>query len=105
GDDEELVKALQKTEARTSTFAPGLMLERKWHSGWGFGAGIFHERSEQQFQFVDKRTLVTEEVITWLVTLDSEVFISDQDTLRSYTTTEKTYSGSNRRSITRIPVE
>jgi hypothetical protein len=105
GLDRELTAALDRAEARTATLNLGLSLERHWMSGWGVGAGIQLERSSRDFHFVDRRTTVQQEVITWLVTLDSQVFVSSSDTIDHVTTTENSIHGINRRSVVRIPVE
>ena len=105
GEDAVLTQALNKTEGHTSTVAMGVGLGRHWRSGWGLSAGLLTERSEQVFDHRERLTEVTQEVTSWLVTLDNEVYVSNVDTLLHYTTTEKEYRGLDRRSIVRIPVE
>lgn len=105
GNDHELVKALNGTEARTSSIGLGISFGRHWHSGWGISGGLIGERSEQQFRFVDRRVDVTQEVITHIVTLNSQVFVNESDTIDHVTTTEQRYEGINQRNVFRIPIE
>jgi hypothetical protein len=105
GQDDALSTALNNSEARTTSHAFGMTIGRHWHSGFGITTGILAERSEQQFQFLDSRTEVSREVIPYIVTLNSQVFVSDTDTIDHYSTTEKFYEGINRRTVVRIPVE
>ncbi len=105
GSNGPLTHALDQAEARTSTLAYGLGLTRQWRSGWGLSIGVFDERSEQQFNFVDRRTEVTQEITNFMVVLNSEIIVSNSDTVDLYSTTEKRYEGVDRRNILRIPVE
>ena len=105
GSDDPLVKALNDLEVHNTSYAFGVNAGRKYRSGFGFTTGLISERSEQQFSYTDRRTEVSQEVITWLVTLDSQVFVSDVDTVESVTTTEQRYNGFDRRSVLRIPLE
>ncbi len=104
GEDQALVTALNGTEANNTTWGLGLELGREWRSGWGLSAGLFHERSEQQFAFTEKRSQVSQEVVTWLVTLDQQVFANEMDTVEHVHVTEARYNGTDRRHVYRIPV-
>lgn len=105
GTDAGLANALQGTETPGATLGLGLLVGHEQRNGWGLSTGLFLERSEQQFRHVDRQVNVEEEIITYLVTLNTQVFVSDVDTLLMITTEETTTKGVNRMHTTRIPLQ
>ncbi|MEO8588498.1 MAG: hypothetical protein ABI432_03945 [Flavobacteriales bacterium] len=105
GDNTELTDALNASETWTSTIGVGALVGRTWRSGWGFSTGAEHERSEQQFHYVDQWTYVEQEVTTSLVTLNTQVFISQSDTVTTQVVDERIAEGLDKRSVIRVPVE
>lgn len=105
GDQERLVNALNAAEPATTNWAFGLMGGRTWRSGFQIGAGVLYERSERAFSAIDRQVTVDQEVNTYYVTLNSEVFVSQVDTITTVTTMEQAVSTSQERSLLRIPVE
>jgi hypothetical protein len=105
GNDTDLLEALDRSEANTSTYAIGLGVSRHWRSGWGVSLGAFHERSEQRFEFEEERIEVAQQVQTYIVTLDTDVFYSNSDTIQQVTSTRENFEGLNRRSVLRIPID
>lgn len=105
GTDEDLVSALERSEANTSTYALGLGIARHWRSGLGIGIGVQHERSEQQFRFTEEQITIQQQVNSFIVTLDTDVFYASSDTIEQVTTSREEHEGLNRRSVIRIPVD
>ncbi len=105
GTDRPLVKALDDAEAHTTTYGFGIQAGRSYRSGSGFSVGLINERSEQQFSYTDRRTEVSQHVVNYIVTLDSEVFISDPDTIDQVTTVEQRYQDIDRKTVYRVPLE
>ncbi len=105
GTDRPLVNALNDAEAHNTTFGFGIQAGRSYRSGFGFSAGLINERSEQQFSYTDRRTEVSQHVVNYIVTLDSEVFFSDPDTIDHVTTVEQRYQDIDRKTVYRVPLE
>lgn len=105
GDQERLVNALNNAEPNTMNWALGLMGGRTWRSGFQVGVGLLYERSERDFSAIDRQVTVDQEVNTYYVTLNSEVFVSQVDTITTVSTTQRNVSASQERALLRIPVE
>jgi hypothetical protein len=105
GDDERLANALDDSEAVHSTVSPGVAFGRTWLSGWGLSTGVFLERSERYFEHTERSSTVETALLTYIVTLNTQVFVSNVDTVESVSTTERHTSGVNRRTALRIPFE
>jgi hypothetical protein len=105
GQDAGLVDALNATEAATTAQGFGLLVGHDRHNGWGASLGVMLERSEQGFRYVDRKVEVEQEIITYFVTLNTQVFVSDVDTVTTYLVEETTTTGPRRLSVLRIPVE
>lgn len=105
GENAFLANALNEVEAPTSTLALGLSVGKEWRSGWGLSTGLTFERSEQAFSRVERTTQVEEEFTTYVVTLNTQVFVIDVDSSMVILTTEKESNGAVRRSHVRIPLE
>ena len=105
GDQERLVNALNAAEPATTNWALGLMGGRTWRSGFQIGAGLLYERSERAFSAIDRQVTVDQEVNTYYVTLNSEVFVSQVDTITTVITVEQAVPTSQQRSLLRIPIE
>lgn len=105
GSDTQLGDALNASETWNSTIGVGVLAGRTWLSGWGFSVGAEHERSEQAFRYVDRVTLVDQEVITNIVTLNTEIISSTSDTVVTQVLDERVSDGMDRRSVVRVPLE
>lgn len=105
GANATLKDALNASEAWTSTIGVGALIGRTWRSGVGLSTGVEHERSEQSFRYVDRWTRVDQEITTSVVTLDTQVFVSNADTITTTTLDERLAEGVDRRSVFRIPLE
>lgn len=105
GTNATLEQALNASEAWTSTIGVGALVGRTWRSGIGLSIGAEHERSEQAFRYVDRWTRVDQEITTSVVTLDTQVFVSNLDTITTTTFDERLAEGMDRRSVLRIPIE
>lgn len=105
GGSAELRDALNASEAWTSTIGAGAVIGRTWRSGWGFSVGAEHERSEQQFRYVDRTIGTAETIETMMVTLNTDVFYFNADTVVMQVVNERIAEGTDRRSVLRIPIE
>ena len=105
GTNATLEGALNASETWTSTIGVGALVGRTWRSGFGFSAGAEHERSEQAFRYVDRWTSVDQEITTNVVTLDTQVFVSQGDTITRTTLDERIAEGMDRRSVLRVPLD
>jgi hypothetical protein len=105
GDQERLVNALNAAEPTTTNWGFGLTGGRSWMSGLQVGMGVLYERSERAFSATDRQVTVDQELNTYYVTLNSEVFVSQVDTITTVSTTERSVSASQERALLRIPVE
>jgi hypothetical protein len=105
GDDQNLVQALENATGTTTAWGFGLAAGRQWRSGFGLSTGLLTEHSESQLYHRDTRVQVEEEISTFLVTLNTEVFVSDVDTITTVTTEDRSSSGLQRRTAWRVPVD
>ncbi len=105
GSDELLTEALNDLEVPTTTLGWGAVVGHTRNNGWGISGGVMFERSEQSFSHVDRKVEVEQEFITYLVTLNSQVFVSDVDTITTILVDERTTNGSTTLSVMRIPLE
>lgn len=105
GTDERLVEALNNSDAPIGTWALGLELGRQWNSGWSIRGGLHLERSEQQLSHQDRRVFVEQEITTYYVTLNTQIFLSNVDTVTTVTTEDRSTSGNVQRSMLRVPLE
>jgi len=104
GSDEELAAALDEGEGNGGTQAWGILFGRQWQSGFGVSSGLVMDRVERSLRYVEDRTTTTEEITSFFVTLNNEVFVSDVDTVRTTTLDEQVTEGIDRRTMVRIPV-
>ncbi len=105
GSNTRLVEALNAAEASATYWSLGIVGGRTWRSGLSLGTGLLFERSERAFS-TTYRTLVEEQEITsYYVTLNDEVFVSNVDTLITTSYSENNVSGIYRRALVRIPLE
>jgi hypothetical protein len=105
GDDQNLVQALDQATGTTTAWAFGLAAGRQWRSGFGLSTGLFTERSESQLYHSDTRVQVEQEITTYLVTLNTQVFVSDADTITTVITDDRSSSGVQSRTAWRVPVD
>jgi hypothetical protein len=104
GSDEVLAAALDQSEGTVGTTAWGLLGGRQWRSGLGLSSGIIVDRLERTFSHVDAQSTTTEEISSYFVTLNDQVFVSNVDTIRTTTVDEELTEGIDRRTMVRIPV-
>ena len=104
GSDEALAAALDQSEGTVGTTAWGLLGGRQWRSGLGLSSGIIMDRLERTFSHVDAQSTTTEEISSYFVTLNDQVFVSNVDTIRTTTVNEDLTEGIDRRTMVRIPV-
>ncbi len=105
GSNTRLVEALNASEASATYWSLGIVGGRTWRSGLNLGTGLLYERSERAFS-TTYRTLVEEQEITsYFVTLNEEVFVSNVDTLITTSYSESNVSGIYRRALVRVPLE
>lgn len=104
GRDELLAAALDQSEGTVGTTAWGLLGGRQWRSGFGLSSGIIVDRLERTFSHVDAQSTTTEEISSYFVTLNDQVFVSNVDTIRTTTVDEEFTEGIDRRTMVRIPV-
>jgi hypothetical protein len=83
----------------------GFMAGHRWRNGWGIAAGASALRSERPFHHTDRRIHTEQTIVLHMVTLNTQVYYSDADTLITTTTEETTYRGNTGRSVLRVPVE
>lgn len=105
GTNRALVDALNNSSAPTRTWSLGAEISRQWRSGWSLRSGVHLERSEQQLSHQDRRVYVEQEITTYYVTLNTQVFQSSVDTVTTVTTEDRSTTGSVQRSMMRIPLE
>lgn len=104
GSDEQLAAELEQGEGNTSIICWGLLAGRQWRDGFGISTGILMDGTERSFRHVDPLSTSTEEVSSYFVTLNDQVFVSNVDTIRTITTDERVTEGMERRTMLRIPV-
>lgn len=105
GDQERLVNALNAAEPATTNWALGLLGGRTWRSGLQVGTGLMYERSERAFSAVERQVTVDQEMNTYYVTLNSEIFVSQVDTITTISTSEQRLTASQEHALLRIPIE
>ena len=106
GGEPLLVDALNEVEVPHYTWSLGLLAGRSWRSGFGLSAGAAYEGSEYAFDHVDDRVRIDSLLIVpYLITLDTQVFVSNVDTVTFMTEENKQVSGTNRFSVVHVPVE
>ena len=105
GEDRSLVQALEQATGTTTAWAFGLAAGRQWRSGFGLSTGLLTERTESQLYHRDTRVQVEQEITTYLVTLNTQVFISDADTVTIVTADDRSSSGLQRRTAWRVPLD
>lgn len=105
GDDRELAEAINRTMGTRTEPAFGPAFGYTWRSGWGISSGLFWQQGEQQRRLSDRRTDVEQEIISSVVSLDAQVIVSSTDTLITTTTTETEFSGVERSTVLRIPIQ
>jgi hypothetical protein len=106
GDDEDLVKALNATEVPHYAWSAGLLAGRSWRNGFGLSMGVAYQGSNQSFQFSGPATQEdTVLYFPYLVTLDTEVFVSDVDTVPTYVTVQEQTKATNSFSVVRVSAE
>ncbi len=105
GEDQGLNEALSGAYGTDGSVVPGLAVERRWRSGWGFATGAWASVSEQRFHAVSRRSWVEQEVHTYLVTLNDQVFVSDVDTVTQVMHEQSELNGSTRRTVLFVPAE
>jgi hypothetical protein len=107
GTDDALVEALNGTEVPHPTWSAGALFGRTWRSGLGVSVGAAYEGSRYEFDHLEQQ-LPIDSVIeyTYLVTLDTQVFVSTPATTVIYgEPTETRVTGSNSMGILQLPVE
>ena len=106
GNETLLVNALNNVEVPHYTWSQGVLAGRSWRSGLGLSAGLAYEGSEYAFDHVDDRVRVDSMmVIPYIITLDTQVFVSNVDTVTFMTEEAKQVSGTNRLSVLHVPIE
>jgi hypothetical protein len=106
GTDEQLVTALNATEVPHYTWSAGVLGGRSWRNGFGFSLGTSYEGSSQSFHFTGPTTVQdTMLYIPYLVTLDTQVFVSHVDSISTYNTVQKQTNATNRFSVVRVSAE
>lgn len=104
-DADNLRRALEGSGRWQGSLAVGALAGRSWASGWSLGIGVEADRQDQAFRYLDRKSEVHEETVTYLVTLNTEVFISSVDTLRSEVVHEALAEGAEHRWRVRVPLE
>jgi hypothetical protein len=106
GTDEQLVNGLNDTEVRHYTWSIGALVGRSWRNGLGVSLGTAYEASEQSFRFAGPATVQNgAQYFPYLVTLDTQVFVSNVDTVPTYTTQQKQTNATNRFSVVHFSAE
>ncbi|MBL0036260.1 MAG: hypothetical protein IPP26_11015 [Flavobacteriales bacterium] len=106
GGEPLLVNALNNAEVPHYTWSLGLLAGRSWRSGFGISAGLAYEGSEYAFDHVDDRVRIDSMLIVpYIITLDTQVFVSNVDTVTFMTEETRQVSGTNRFSVLHMPVE
>lgn len=105
GDDAELAEAIDHVTSSRSDLAMGMAFGYTWRSGWGLSSGIMWQQGQQNSRLFDRRTVVEQDLISRVVSLDAVVVFSTTDTLTTTTTTETEFEGTARSAVLRIPVQ
>lgn len=104
-DADNLKRALEGTGRWQSGISLGMHAGRSWPSGWSVGAGLEADRQNQAYRYLDRRTEERTETVTQLVTLNTQVFVSAVDTIRSQVVREASSEGAESRTRIRVPLE
>jgi len=105
GDDAQLAEAIDHVTSSRSDLAMGMAFGYTWRSGWGLSSGIMWQQGQQNSRLFDRRTVVEQDLISRVVSLDAVVVFSTTDTLTTTTTTETEFEGTARSAVLRIPVQ
>lgn len=105
GDDAELAEAINKVSGTRNDLAYGIAFGRTWCSGWGFSSAVQWQQGQQRRTLLDRRTVVEQELVPRVVSLDAVVVFSTTDTLTTTTTTETALGGVERSTVLRIPLQ
>lgn len=106
GSDNTLVDALNAIEAPHPTLGGGGLFGWQWRSGLGLSVGAAYEGSRYEFNHIESALNVDSIVQeSYLVTLDTQVFVNSTSTTVYGTSEEARVSGSNSLGILLLPVE
>ncbi|HRD51839.1 MAG TPA: hypothetical protein PKY96_04250 [Flavobacteriales bacterium] len=78
---------------------------RTWPSGISLALGVEADRMEQAYSSVDRRTEVQSETVVQLVTLNTQVFATNIETVNTTVVQEARAEGKDSRTRVRVPVE
>lgn len=105
GHPERLARALEGEQRWHNGIAWGLSAGRTWPSGLRLGAGLEVDRSVQRYRHTERRQVEESETYSSWVTLNTEVFFSDIDTVVTFQTSEQQMEAHDIRIRMRVPVE
>ena len=105
GTSTRLVDALNNAESPAPSAALGLMVGRRWRSGFGAGLGVEVEHAEQAYRHIERNTIQEHTVIANMVTLNTTVIALTYDTLSNDVVREYDAQGLDQRTTVRIPLE
>lgn len=105
GSNTRLVEALNAAEASATYWSLGIVGGRTWRTGLSLGTGLLYERSERVFSTTYRTMVEEQEITSYYVTLNDEVFVSNVDTLITTSFSENNVSGIYRRALVRVPLE
>jgi len=105
GANTRLVDALNAAEAPSTFWSLGFVGGRTWRSGLNLGTGVLYERSERAFNTTYRTRVTEQEITSYFVTLNDQVFVSDVDTLTTSSYRDERVEGIYQRALLRIPVE
>jgi len=95
GGDQRLAAALNAAEGQAMMWSAGLAVGREWRSGFGISAIGLYDHVDRPFRYVDRRTTVEEEVSTFVVTLNEQVFQTNADTITTVILDERINEGTH----------
>lgn len=105
GDNAQLVDALNAAEAPSTFWSLGFVGGRTWRSGLNLGTGVLYERSERAFNTTCRTRVTEQEITSYFVTLNDQVFLSDVDTVTTSSYRDERVEGIYQRALLRIPME
>ena len=105
GHPERLARALEGGRNWHTNMAWGLSAGREWPSGLRLGGGIEVDRSAQRYRHTERWQVAESETYISLVTLNTEVFFSDIDTVITFRTSEQQIEAHDIRTRMRVPLE
>ena len=105
GANTRLVDALNAAEAPSTYWSLGFLGGRTWRSGFRLGTGMLYERSERTFSTTYRTTTIDQQITSYFVTLNEQVFVSDVDTLTTTSYGDVQVEGIYQRALLRIPLE